>query len=151
MGRGGWLGGLRLRGSGSGRRRVEGGTDGAAPGVGAEGVDVFVLGEVEGLHEALREVGEGGGGFAVYVALSDGDEEAAEGVVEVAGGDVGSGEVGGDVLADVVGGEVLGFLTGVEGAEVGVAGAAGHAALVAVGESEGAGMAFGLGRSANLI
>jgi len=143
------LGGLRLRGSG--RRRVEGGADGAAPGVGAEGVDVFVLGEMESLHEALRQVGEGGGGFAVDVALGDGDEEAAEGGVEVAGGDVGSGEVRGDVLADVVGGEVLGFFAGVEGAEVGVTGAAGHAALVAVGESVGAGGAIGLGRSANLI
>jgi len=111
------------------------------------------LGEVESLDEALREVGEGGGGFAVDVALGDGDEQAAEGVVEIAGGDVGAGEVGADVLADVIGGEGLRFFASVEGAEVGVARAARHAAAVAVGEGESARVAFRLGRNraANFI
>ncbi len=37
---------------------VDGVADGFAPGVGAESVDVFVLGEVDGLHESLRQVGD---------------------------------------------------------------------------------------------
>ena len=41
---------------------VNGRTDGVAPGVCAEGVDVFVLGEVDGLEQGLGEVGESGGG-----------------------------------------------------------------------------------------
>ncbi len=35
------------------------GADGFAPGIGALGVDVFVLGEVQGLDEGLAEIGEG--------------------------------------------------------------------------------------------
>jgi hypothetical protein len=38
-------------------RAVEGGANGFAPGVGAEGVDVFVLGEMNGLEEGLGHVG----------------------------------------------------------------------------------------------
>ena len=34
-----------------------GGADGFAPGIGAVGVDVFVLGEREGLDEGLAEIG----------------------------------------------------------------------------------------------
>ncbi len=33
-----------------------GGADGFAPGICAVGVDVFVLGEVQGLHEGLAEI-----------------------------------------------------------------------------------------------
>jgi len=47
-----------------------------APGGGAEGVDVFVLGEVQSLHEGLAEVGESGGGFGFDVALGYGGKEA---------------------------------------------------------------------------
>jgi hypothetical protein len=46
----------------------DGGGDGVAPGVGAEGVDVFVLGETSGLEEGLEHIGYGAGyagfGFA---------------------------------------------------------------------------------------
>ena len=41
---------------------VDGGTDGVAPGVCAEGVDVFVLGEMDGLEQGLGEVRKSGGG-----------------------------------------------------------------------------------------
>lgn len=37
--------------------------DGFAPAVGAEGVDVFVLGNVDGLKEGLHEVGDGASEF----------------------------------------------------------------------------------------
>src|SRR5216683_173243 len=40
---------------------VDGVADGLAPGVGAESVDVFVFGEVNGLQESLRHVGDGAG------------------------------------------------------------------------------------------
>ena len=48
------LGGLGLFGLGAGRAAVvvavvDGAADGFAPGVGAESVDVFVLGDVDGL------------------------------------------------------------------------------------------------------
>jgi len=39
------------------RGAIEGVADGLAPGVCAEGVDVFVLGQVDGLEESLRQVG----------------------------------------------------------------------------------------------
>lgn len=41
---------------------VDGVADGFAPGVGAESLAVFVLGHVDGLHESLRQVGDGVGG-----------------------------------------------------------------------------------------
>ena len=126
--------GGRRRGSGRG----EGRADGAAPRVRAEGVDVFVLGEVEGLNKSLAEVSEGRSGFGFDVALGDGDEKAGQGGVEVASGYVGTGEEAGDFFAGVFGSQRLGLLAGVEEAEVGMALAARHAAAVAVGEGEGA-------------
>src|SRR5260370_42703847 len=51
---------------------VDGVADGAAPAFRAEGVDVFVLGEVEGLHESLGEVGDGVGGFGFCIAADNG-------------------------------------------------------------------------------
>ncbi len=56
---------------------VDGVADGIAPAVGAKGVDVFVLGEMDGLQEGLGEVGDGAGGSGFYVAADDGGEEAA--------------------------------------------------------------------------
>jgi hypothetical protein len=41
---------------------VDGVADGLAPDVGTEGVDVLALGEMDGLHESLREIGDGVGG-----------------------------------------------------------------------------------------
>ena len=55
-----------------------GGADGVAPSVGAVGLDVFFLGEGQGLHERLGEIGEGGGGFGFDLALGYGGEEASE-------------------------------------------------------------------------
>jgi hypothetical protein len=130
---------------GRGRRsgRGKGGADSGAPGVGAEGVDVFVLGEVEGLDKGLAKVGEGRGGFGFDMALGDGDEEASQGGVEVARGNVGTGEEAGDFFAGVFGTQGLGLLASVEEAEVGMALAARHAAAVAVGKSEEAGDRLG--------
>jgi len=42
---------------------VDRGSNGAPPGVGAESVDVFLLGEVDGLEQGLSEVSESGSGF----------------------------------------------------------------------------------------
>ena len=39
--------------------------DDAAPAVRAEGVDVFVLGLMNGLQEGLAEIGEGSRGFGL--------------------------------------------------------------------------------------
>jgi len=56
---------------------VDGIADGVAQGVGAEGVGVFLLGDVECLEESLREVGDGAGGSRFYIAADDGGDEAA--------------------------------------------------------------------------
>jgi hypothetical protein len=60
--------------------------DGAAPGVGAEGVDVLVLGEMDGLDEGLGEIGESAGGARLDVTAGYGGDEAAKGGAEIAGG-----------------------------------------------------------------
>src|SRR6266852_9949330 len=73
--------------------------DGFAPGIGAVGVDVFVLGEGQGLHESLAEIGEGGGVFGLHLALGDSGEEASEGGAEIASGHIAAGKVIGDILA----------------------------------------------------
>jgi hypothetical protein len=66
-----------------GRRReevvvigVDGIADGFAPVVGVEGVDVFVLGDVDGLQESLGQVGDGAGGSGFYIAADNGRDEA---------------------------------------------------------------------------
>src|SRR5260370_42301149 len=46
---------------------VDGVADGLAPGVGAEGVDVFMLGEMNGLQEGLGQGCEGAGSCWVYM------------------------------------------------------------------------------------
>jgi hypothetical protein len=71
---------------------VDGIADGVAPAVGAESVDVFVLGEVDGLEESLRQVGDGAGGFGFYIAADNGGNEACQGGTEIAGGEVVAGE-----------------------------------------------------------
>jgi hypothetical protein len=114
----------------------DGGANTFAPGVTTEGVDVFVLGELDGLDEGLAKIGEGRGGFGFYIALGSGGEEAAECGAETASGEIGAGEAVGDVAAEVVGGAGLGFLAGVEGAEEGMAGMERGAAVAAVSEGE---------------
>src|SRR5260370_39802887 len=103
--------------------------DGFGPGIGVVGVDVFVLGDGQDLHEGLAEIREGGGGFGLYVTLGDGGEEASEGGAEIAGGHKAAGKVIGDVLAGFLASQGLCFLAGVEGAEIRMAGLAGNAAV----------------------
>jgi hypothetical protein len=115
---------------------ADGIADGFAPGVGAEGVDVLVLGKRDGLDESLGEIGEGAGGAGLDVAADDGGQEAAEGGAEIGGGKVSAGEEIGEFAGEFIGCAGLGVFAGVVGAEVGMTGGAGSAALAAVGESE---------------
>jgi hypothetical protein len=55
---------------------VDGIADRFAPVVGIEGVDVFMLGDVDGLQESLGQVGNGAGGFGFYIAADNGGDEA---------------------------------------------------------------------------
>jgi hypothetical protein len=88
---------LGLFGFGGGREAVvevvvDGVADGFAPAVGVESVDVFVLGDVDGLQESLHQVGDGVGGFGLYIAADHGGDEACQGGAEIAAGEVVAGE-----------------------------------------------------------
>lgn len=50
-----------------------------AQGLRAEGIGVFLLGDLDGEEERLCKIGKRGGGARLNVAASDGSEEAAEG------------------------------------------------------------------------
>ena len=115
---------------------VDGGADGFAPVFGAEGVDVFVLGDVDGLQESLKEVSDGAGGFGFYIAADNGGDEAREGGAEIAGGEVVAGEEVGQVFAEFICGAGLGFFLSVICAEAGIFAGARSAATAAIGESE---------------
>lgn len=139
--KGGHYRGLRMGGRGRvavGEVLVDGAADGIAPIVGAKGVDVFVLGERDGLDEGLGEIGEGAGGARFYIALEDGGDEMAESGAEIVGGEVFAGEEIGQFARELIGGAGLGFFAGVVEAEVGIIGGAGSAAPAAVGKSEAA-------------
>ncbi len=56
---------------------LEVGIDGVAPAVGAEDVDVLVLGDLDCLKESLSKVGKRGSGLGFHVAAGDGGEKAA--------------------------------------------------------------------------
>ena len=132
----GWFG---LFGFGVGREEVvvvavDGVADGLAPAVRAEGVDVFVLGEVDGLHESLGQVSDGVGGFGFYIAADNGGDEACQGGAEIAGGEVVAGEEVGQVFAEFLCGAGSGFFLGVVEAETGIVADARRAATAAVGE-----------------
>ena len=101
---------------------ADGIADGPAPRVGAEGVDVFLLGKMDGLGESLGETGEGAGGARLDVATDDGGQEAAEGGAEIAGGKILAGEEIGQFAGEFIGGAGLGVFAGVVGAEVGMMG-----------------------------
>src|SRR5882757_6116007 len=116
---------------------AEGDTDGGAPSIGAEGVDVFVFGDGDGLEHGLGEIGGRGGNLGLDLALGDGAEEAGHGSAEIASGEQFCGKEAGDVLTDLLGGEGFGFFLGVEVTEMQVAGAARGAALAAIGKGEG--------------
>ncbi len=113
---------------------ADGIADGLAPGVGTEGVDVFVLGKMDGLGESLGEIGEGAGGAGLNVAADDGGQETPEGGAEIAGGKVLAGEEIGQFAGEFIGGAGLGVFAGVVGAEVGMVGGTGSAALAAAGK-----------------
>jgi hypothetical protein len=122
---------------------VDGVANGIAPIVGAKGVDVFVLGERDGLDEGLGEIGEGVGGARFYIASEDGGEEAApsrlratEGGTQIVGGEVFSREEIGQFAGELLGGAGPGLFAGVVEAEVGMLGGAGSAAPAAVGKGE---------------
>jgi hypothetical protein len=59
-----------------------------------------VLGEVDGLHESLGQIGDGAGGSGFYIAAEDGGDEASQGGAEIAGGKVITGEEVGKVFAE---------------------------------------------------
>jgi len=115
---------------------VDGIADGLAPRVVAEGVGVFVLRMMDGLGEGLGEIGESAGRARLNVTADDGGQKAAEGGAEIAGGKVLAGEEIGEVTGEFIGGAGLGVFAGVVGAEVGMVGRAGSAALAAVGKGE---------------
>jgi len=132
-------------GFGSGRRAwweevvlvaIDGIAYGFAPAFGAERVDVFMLANVDGLHESLRQVGDGAGGSGFYVAAEDSGDEASEGGAEIAGGEVVAGEEVGEVFAEFLCGAGTGFFFGVVEAEVRVVADARGAATAAIGESK---------------
>jgi hypothetical protein len=115
---------------------ADGLADGFAPAFGAEGVDVFVLGEVDGLQLSLEHVGDGAGEFGFYIAADHGGDEASEGGVEIVGGEVVAGEEDGEVFGEFTGGLGTGLLLGMVEAEVGMVADAGGAAAAAIGETE---------------
>ena len=90
--------------------RGEGGAYGPAPGIRAEGVDVFVLGDLDGLNQGLAEIGESGGGSGFDVTLGDGGEKACQGGTEIAGGEKIAEEERRYILAGLLGGKGLRFL-----------------------------------------
>jgi hypothetical protein len=141
-----WRGGLGLRlaglfGFGGGREAVvvvafDGIADGFAPAVVAKSVAVFVLGDVDGLHESLGQVGNGAGGFGFYIATDNRGDEAAQGGAEIAGGEVVAGEEVVQVFAECFCGAGAGFFLGVVRAEGGIFGGARSAATAAIRESK---------------
>src|SRR5229473_3069879 len=129
-------------GFGGGREAVvavalDGVADGFAPAVLAESVDVFVLGDVDGLHEGLDQISDGVGGFGFYIAADNGRDEACQGGAEIAGGEVAAGEEVGQVLAEFQCGAGSGLFLGVVGAEAGIVADARSAATAAIRESKG--------------
>jgi hypothetical protein len=131
-----WRGGLGGRGEAVVVVVVDGCDDCFAPVFFAAGADEFVLGEVESLPHGLGQEGECAGGARFYVTASDGDEDAAEGGVEVVGGELVAGEEKSEIVGYFFGGEELGFFLGVVETEVGTGGDAGSAAAAAVVQSE---------------
>lgn len=119
-----------------GRIGVDGGADFAAPGVGTERFGVFVLCEVDALDHDLGEIGEGARGFGRDVAADGGCEEASEGGVEIAGGEIASGKEMSEFAAELVGGVDAIVTARVVGTEQRMAGLSRSAAAAAIGESE---------------
>ncbi len=126
-------------GFGGGRKEVivvalDGVADGFAPAVRAERVGVFVLGDVDGLHERLDQVGDGAGGSGLYIAADNGGDETCQGGAEIAGGEVVAGEEVGQVFSERFCG--AGFFLGVVETEVGIFAGTRGAATAAIRESK---------------
>jgi len=100
----------------------------------SEGELLLHVGEAR--EHDLAEVGESGGFAKGDTVLRDGDEEFAEDVVNVGGGEEITVERGGNFGAQALGLEELQFLPGVKGAEGRMDRAAQHAAAAAVGKLE---------------
>jgi len=108
----------------------------AAPAVGAESVDVFVLRNLDRLQESLGKVSEGRGGSGLDVATSDGGKKAAESSGEITSRKIITREEKSEVAAELVGGVEMRLFASVETAVVRMAGLARSAAAAAVGERE---------------
>src|SRR5271163_2119438 len=133
--------GVRTCCGGGGREEVvvvaaDGVADGFAPAVGVVGVDVLVLGDMDGLHESLSQVGNDAGGPGFYLAADNGGDEATEGGTEIASREIFTGKEIGQVFAESFGGAGLDFFLGVAEAEMRVAGGAWSAATAAIRESK---------------
>jgi hypothetical protein len=113
---------------------VDGVADGFAPGIGAESLTVFVLGDVDGLQESLRHVGDGAGDLGFDIAADDGGDEAAQSGAEIAGGEIFAGKIAGEVCAETLRATGASFFFGVVVAEVGMVAEARSAATAAIGE-----------------
>jgi hypothetical protein len=130
---------LALFGFGVGREEVivvgvDGVADGFAPAVRAERVDVFLLGDMDGLQEGLGHVGDGAGGSGFYIAADNGGDETGQGGAEIAGGEVVAGEEVGQVFAERFRGAGAGFFLGVVETEAGIFAGARGAATAAIRE-----------------
>lgn len=115
---------------------VDGIGDGVRPDVSTESVDVFVLGQADGLEKHLEEERDGASGARLEVALDDGRDELRNGGGEVASGDVIGGEEVGEVVGELGGDDGLRFFLGVVEAKVAVGRDPGSTATAAVGEGE---------------
>ncbi len=115
---------------------IERGADLSAPSVGVKGLDVFILGDGDGLEHGLGEIGECTGDFGLNLALSDSAKEPRHGNAEIASGQQFYRKEARNVLTDLLGGEGCGFLLGMEVTEILMAGAARSAALAAIGKGE---------------
>ena len=76
--RGGAEVGVRRSADSSGAQKARA-VRGFAPGIGAESFTVFVLGDVDGLHEGLGQVGDSTGGSGFHIAANNGGDEASQG------------------------------------------------------------------------
>ena len=117
---------------------VDTGADGGAPGVGAEGFDVFLFGKVEKLNVRLREISESAGGPGIYITPNECGDESSERGAEVVGGDVVGGEIEGEFAGERFGGLGASEFAGVVRAEMRIGLGERHAAMAAVGEGEAA-------------
>ncbi len=90
------------------------------------------------MKHGLGKIGECGGDFGFNLALSDSAKESRHGNAEIASGQQFCWKEARNVLTDLLGGEGFGFLLGMEVTEMQVAGAAGSAALAAIGKGESA-------------